>query len=280
MSVVVSHLELRPLWEAYRQGREEAVTTPDLGRTRVSVRLTPRGIVYPNKVCLSWEAVQEILRHEGVCYRVDGKGIRRLQVFSPVTGRVVALYPTGSAPTVTLSGVPMHRIKEVDPWQDTEAKIRAVRPRGRVLDTCTGLGYTALAAARRGAFVLTVELDPAVLALARENPWSEELFSSPRIWVIQADVAVLIQALPQGTFDVVVHDPPMFALAGELYSLTFYREVYRVLRPGGRLFHYVGSPEKKMARNVTRGVIERLRAAGFRVQNVPRAFGVLAHKRT
>jgi len=278
VKVVVSHHEVRPLWEAYRQGEEEAVATPDLGRTRARVRLTPEGIVYPGGLVLSWTAVAEILAHENVCYRLDREGVQRLQVFSPVTGRVVALYPTGAAPTVTLSGVPMHRIKGTDPWRDTEAKIRAARPRGRVLDTCTGLGYTALAAARQATFVLTVELDPAVLSLARENPWSAELFTSPAVHVVQADVTELIHVLPAATFDVVIHDPPMFSLAGELYSLAFYREVHRVLRPGGRLFHYIGSPEKKMARNVTRGVAQRLRAAGFRVREAPKAFGVVGRR--
>ena len=48
--------------------------------------------------------------------------------------------------------------------QDTEAKLRALGPalRGDMLDVCTGLGYTSIAAAReaRVTSVTTIELDP------------------------------------------------------------------------------------------------------------------------
>ena len=50
------------------------------------------------------------------------------------------------------------------PAQDTEAKLRALGPalRGDMLDVCTGLGYTSIAAAReaRVSSVTTIELDP------------------------------------------------------------------------------------------------------------------------
>ncbi len=276
MSVVVSHYEVRPLLEAYRRGLREVETTPDLGRTRVVVHLDAAGIHYPEGIVLPWAGVEDMLAHPNVCFRVDRSGWHRLQRYSPVSGRVVALFPTGTAPTVTLSGIPMHRIQGTDPWRDTEAKIRAARPRGRVLDTCTGLGYTALAAARRATFVLSVEIDPAVLALARENPWSRDLFALAHVHLVLADVVDIVAGLPAAFFDVIVHDPPMFRLAGELYSAAFYRDLYRILRPGGRLFHYVGSPEKKMARNVTRGVAQRLREAGFHVRPAREAFGLVA----
>ncbi|HRW51172.1 MAG TPA: spermine synthase, partial [Caldilinea sp.] len=81
------------------------------------------------------------------------------------------------------------------------------------------------------------------------------------------------------SFDAIIHDPPMFSLAGELYSLAFYRELLRVLRRGGRLFHYIGNPESKSGATVTRGVVRRLTEAGFRrVQERAQAFGVVAVK--
>jgi predicted methyltransferase len=69
----------------------------------------------------------------------------------------------------------------------------------------------------------------------------------------------------------------MFSLAGELYSLEFYRELHRVTAPGGRLFHYVGDPESRSGARVTRGVLRRLEEAGFRnLRRRPEAFGVSA----
>jgi predicted methyltransferase len=71
----------------------------------------------------------------------------------------------------------------------------------------------------------------------------------------------------------------MFNLAGELYSASFYRQLLRILRPSGRLYHYIGNPSSKSGRGVTRGVIRRLYEAGFRrIKPYPRAFGVVAYK--
>jgi predicted methyltransferase len=67
------------------------------------------------------------------------------------------------------------------------------------------------------------------------------------------------------------------SLAGNLYSGAFYRELLRILKPNGRLFHYIGDPESASGRNITRGVIRRLQESGFtRITRRPEAFGVVA----
>jgi hypothetical protein len=188
--------------------------------------------------------------------------------------------PTENAPTMLVAGLPMHRIKGVDPYQDTRRKIKAASPVvGKVLDTATGLGYTAIQAARTADEVITVELDPTSLQVARLNPWSADLFDNPRITQIVADAWDAVEEMEDDTFSCIIHDPPTFSLAGDLYSTDFYAELYRVLRRKGRLFHYVGDPESKSGANVTRGVVRRLGEAGFtRVKRRPEAFGVLALK--
>ncbi|MBA2678130.1 MAG: spermine synthase, partial [Ktedonobacteraceae bacterium] len=75
------------------------------------------------------------------------------------------------------------------------------------------------------------------------------------------------------------HVPPVFNQAGELYSGVFYRELYRVLKRGGRLFHYIGDLNSKSSGTVTRGALKRLQEAGFKkVVRRPEAFGVVAYK--
>jgi len=44
-----------------------------------------------------------------------------------------------------------------------------------------GLGYTAIEAAHTSEHVITIELDPTVVEIARQNPWSRALFSNPKI---------------------------------------------------------------------------------------------------
>jgi predicted methyltransferase len=181
-----------------------------------------------------------------------------------------------------VSGLPMHRIKNTDPHRDTLEKIRAARPAGNVLDTCTGLGYTAIEASKLAsvAQVTTIELDPTVLQICRANPWSQALFDNTKITQIIGDSFDVIDSFPDGTFSFILHDPPSLSLAGDLYSLDFYRRACRVLSRNGRLFHYIGDPESKSGRSATAGAIKRLEQAGFRhIERAPRAFGVVASKR-
>jgi predicted methyltransferase len=159
-------------------------------------------------------------------------------------------------------------------------KIKAVKPLfGRILDTSTGLGYTAIEAAKSANSVITVELDPMVLELCWYNPWSRELFDNPKIEQRIGDVYDEVERFSDGFFSHIIHDPPVMSLAGHLYSGEFYGELHRVLRPKGRLFHYIGDPGSKSGKSITRGVMNRLRQAGFkRVEPKPRAYGVVAYK--
>jgi predicted methyltransferase len=233
-------------------------------------------VTLPGGQGLDRAMLEAIAADESVCYRLDGS---RIQHFDAETGRFYKLVPSGGAPTIEISGVRMHRTKDVTPWPDTESKLAAVRPlTGQVLDCTTGLGYTAILAARTAARVTTIERDPNVLAIARQNPWSAELFANQRIEQRLGDAFEVVPTLPTASFDRVVHDPPTLALAGELYSLEFYRQLFRVTRPGGRLFHYTGAPgSRHRRRDLPASVGQRLREAGFAsVRPRPEALGVVA----
>ncbi len=276
---VLSYVQVRPLLLARRQGASRADLSLDLNRTCTEVTLTDQGVSLPGGLALSWGDADQIAQAETACFSVSKDGIHPIRAFSDVTGWVRTLFPTDSAPTMLVSGVPMHRIKGTDPYQDTLAKIRAIAPVvGQVLDTATGLGYTAIEAARTADLVITVEVDPASLSIARQNPWSQELFDNPRITQIVGDIWDVVEEMPDSSFARILHDPPAFRLAGDLYSADFYAELHRVLSRRGRLFHYVGDPDSKSGTGVTRGVVRRLQEAGFsRVIRKPDAFGVVAY---
>lgn len=126
---------------------------------------------------------------------------------------------------------------------------------------------------------MTIELDPTTLAIARDNPWSRALFTDPKIRQIIGDSYDVVPEFPPDSFSRIIHDPPIFSLAGELYSGAFYRELFRILRRGGKLFHYIGNLDSKGGGGVARGAIRRLKEAGFaRIERRPEAFGVVATK--
>lgn len=278
-SIVISHFQIVPLLAAYDAGESVATTTPDLGLSEVEVQLTDDGVTYPNGVRLSWSDAEEIADSEVNCFALEGDTIRKILLFSEFTRRHVGLMPTMGAPTMLIAGFPMHRIKNTDPYKDTQTKIRAAQPRGVVLDTTMGLGYTAIQAARTASKVITIELDPAVVEVASQNPYSRDLFSNPKIERRIGDSYEEIEAFEDNTFDRIIHDPPTFKLAGELYSGAFYRQLYRVLKRGGRLFHYIGDLDSPSGHRVMKGVIERLGAAGFtRISKHKEAFGVVGSK--
>jgi hypothetical protein len=242
--------------------------------------LEEQRVVFPTGSWLPWESVEEVAEEESVCYVIEEDDAVKIQFFSEALNRFYSLMPTNGAPTLLVSGIPMHRIKGIDPYRDTLAKIRTIAPlSGRVLDTCTGLGYTAIEAAKTAREVITIELDPAVLEVARLNPWSRRLFEDARIRQVVGDSYEEVQELEDGSFSRIIHDPPMFSLAGDLYSAETYRHLYRILKPKGRMFHYVGDLSSRSGRNVTRGVVRRLQEAGFsRIVRRPEAFGLVAYK--
>jgi predicted methyltransferase len=252
----------------------------DLGLTTTEFELRADRAILPDGQWLPWEEVEEIAREESACFVVRGGTVEKVQCFSDSLNRFYSLMPTRGAPTMLISGIPMHRIKGIDPYQDTLKKLRAIAPlTGRVLDTCTGLGYTAIEAARTADEVVTIELDSTVLEVAQLNPWSRLLFESPNIRQIVGDAFDEVEKFEGETFSRIIHDPPMFSLAGELYSGECYRHLHRVLKRKGRLYHYVGDPNSRSGRNLTRGVVRRLQEAGFsRVVRKPDAFGLVAYR--
>lgn len=280
MPVILSYIQTRPLLEARKRSQVSVEISPDLGMSQTNVTLHNEGVDFATGEHLDWSNLEKISQSEVNCYFIGPQGMHAIQTFSEDTQRVCSLMPTRGAPSMLIAGFVMHRIKDVDPWQDTQRKIAAITPvTGRVLDTTTGLGYTAILAARTATAVTTIELDPGAQEMARLNPWSQELFDNPKITQMMGDAYEVVPTFAHESFDRIIHDPPTFKLAGELYSGAFYRELYRILQRGGRLFHYIGDPKSKASGTITHGVIRRLQEAGFsRILRRAEAYGVVAYK--
>ncbi|HKR34024.1 MAG TPA: hypothetical protein VJT10_04250 [Steroidobacteraceae bacterium] len=201
------------------------------------------------------------------------------QAAARFTTALVKLVPTQwGPPTFEIDGIKMLPTAQVSPYQDAQRKVALIRPRGKViLDTCAGLGYfAAWCLAGQATQILSYEKNADVLWLRALNPWSPP--SDDRLRLTHGDVIPHVELLAERSVDAILHDPPRFGIAGELYSQAFYDQLARVLKPHGLLFHYTGSPNRvSRGRDLAREVEQRLRRAGFAAELS--GDGVLARKR-
>ncbi|MEH1014879.1 polyamine aminopropyltransferase [Micromonospora sp. CPCC 206060] len=95
--------------------------------------------------------------------------------------------------------------------------------------------------------VTVVELDPAVVALARTEPVLRELnrgaFDDPRVRLVHTDAFAWLRTATE-RFDTVVIDlpDPDETATAKLYTVEFYALVRAVLAPGARIVVQAGSP--------------------------------------
>lgn len=277
--LVLSHYQTTPLLALRTQLPQSVTVSADLTLTKTDATLDSDGLHIAEQT-VDWPTLELINKNENNCFAIENGEAEKIVAFSEVTNRYYSLYPTASAPTMLVAGFPMHRIKNTNPFRDTQAKLKALKPVvGKALDTCTGLGYTAIELGKSAESTITIELDPAAQEICRQNPWTRDLFSNPNIEQRIGDAYDVVPTFGDGQFSRILHDPPTFSLAGHLYSAEFYADLHRVLARGGKLFHYIGDPKSKSGRNITRGVTERLKKVGFkRVSPFPQAFGVVARK--
>jgi uncharacterized protein len=190
------------------------------------------------------------------------------------TTSLIKLVPTEwGPPTFEIDGIKMLPTAQVSPYADAERKVSLIAPHGKlILDTCGGLGYFAAWCLRgQATHVYSYESNPDVIWLRSLNPWSPDSRGSPdasaALTLTRADIVEQIATMPGESVDAILHDPPRFGIAGELYSQKFYNQLARVLKRRGKLFHYTGTPNKLTSgRDVPDEVTTRLRHAGFAAQ--------------
>jgi predicted methyltransferase len=251
---------LNSLRTACQAGAGYAQCSLDLDWSKVRVTVDPDG--------WHWQGRRfpypERLKDRTIYHWVDG-------AFEPASrfgASLIKLVPTRwGAPTFEIDGIKMLPTAQVSPYADAARKVGLIRPDGKViLDTCGGLGYFAAWCLKGGAArILSFEKNADVVWLRGLNPWSPVAGGTLDLAV--DDVTARIFGLATASVEAILHDPPRFGIAGELYSQAFYNELARVIRRKGRLFHYTGAPNRLTSgRDVPNEVAQRLRLAGFGTQ--------------
>lgn len=245
----------------------------DFGLREAGVTVSGGQIIFENAGAVS--STEKI--KENFCYAIGEGKIEPVAYFSDGTNRFYKLTPTSDWPTLSIGSVPMHKL--TSPKKDTENKIKLLKPYGLLLDTCMGLGYSAILGSKAAKRVITFEKDENAYNLAKINPLSEELFSSPNIEIRKDDVSKAIEGLSQDYFDCIIHDPPTFKLAPELFTENFYRELFRVLKHGGKLFHYTPLYKISQGYDFPSRIEKKLKKNGFKVLEFkPEEGGIVCRK--
>ena len=256
---------------AVRAGLPTVECSLDLERSRTTVEVGAPGWIWQGRRFPYLETCKD----RTIYYWADGT----FQPVSRFSTSLIKLVPTEwGPPTFEIDGIKMLPTAHGSPYADAERKVGLIQPRGKViLDTCGGLGYFAAWCLQgRAKQVLSYEKNVDVIWLRSLNPWSPAIGGG--LTLAQGDIAEQIVMLPGASVDAILHDPPRFGTAGELYSQVFYDQLARVLKRKGKLFHYTGAPNKLTSgRDVPNEVVKRLRNAGFVAEL--KGDGVLAVKK-
>ncbi|MCX8178584.1 MAG: hypothetical protein N3D75_02005 [Candidatus Aenigmarchaeota archaeon] len=102
-----------------------------------------------------------------------------------------------------------------------------------------------------------------MVKIAKLNKYSSHLFTKENIFLSINDSFKAVKSIKSSFFDFIIHDPPRFSFAPELYSLEFYKELFRILKSRGKMYHYVGTPGQKSGKNIPKGIVNRLLLSGF-----------------
>ncbi|MFA5141531.1 MAG: methyltransferase domain-containing protein [Candidatus Woesearchaeota archaeon] len=254
MNYILSSEELRKMNDAIKHGKTHLETSLDLGITKAKVTFKDGKIVFPNAQEVEPIKIRD---DDKTCYLLDKDKLLKVQFFSDETNKLYKLVPTQNKPILKISATPMHKMLFVE-------KIKKAQLKGEILDSGTGLGYTAIAAANHAKHVTTIELDPNVIEVAKLNPWSQELFTKINITQKMGDLTEEVKKFKNEQFDNIILDAGTIHESGDFFAAKNYIEVFRVLKKGGHLYHYLPQVGINKGRDFIGEIMKKLKEAGFR----------------
>ncbi len=245
--------DIRDLNNAIAAGKSSTIISLDLGLTKKDVALREGKLVLQKKLY----DIPTLKKEEKTCFILldDAQEFERIQFSGSETGQVYGLDETAGRPMLKVSATPHHK------W-DFIKRIENDCLFGEVFDAGTGLGYTAIAAAKTAARVITIEADPHVIEMQKMNPWSNGL-TAENIDCVEGDVYEFLKTVPDNTFDAIILDGGTPRSSGDFFSLINYVEARRSLKNTGTLYHYLPNHGITRGRDFPAEVIKRLETAGF-----------------
>jgi len=270
------------LSEIMKQQNRTFEISLDLGMSKSQITKGDDYLILPDGQRVDMDIIKEAnKKHQQDCFLLENSSLYFIYNFENQTAYKLYEAHMDSPPTLWINGSLMHTVSVSNPIEDGKNKVKMLGDiYGDVLDTCFGLGYTAIELKNSGADkVYTYEISKTVLEITKVNPWSREAFGNSNILIHNSDILSSIREFQEEKFSFILHDPPNVKINGDLYSLAFYKELYRVIDRNGALYHFVGGGRipREYKVNYIKGVINRLYNAGFK--KVVKSYrGVIAYK--
>lgn len=253
---ILTHKSLIEIKNAITNKELEIEISLDLGISTEKVMINPENNSFIVK------SKDEILfpssfdKDDKICYFVLDAQLYPIKLFNDWSNFHYKLVPTSWRPILRISATPMHKKPFLDALEELQF-------RGFVLDSGTGLGYSAIIASKTATRVITIEWDESVLEIATYNPHSRGLFENNNIELQIGDVTEAILQYDDNFFDNLVQDGGMPKSSGNFFSQQQCNQLHRVLKPGGSLIMYLPQHGKSKGRDYGAEHLERLKRAGF-----------------
>ncbi len=266
---VLSGYHLKEIMEKADEGEEKGVISLDFGISKTEFKLNNEKATFPEyNESLDLNDIRRLIKKRSIndCFLIKDNEPVWIYSFSDEYG-VLKLYEPkiDYPPTLFINGSYMHAIRVSKPTEEAFEKAKMLNGiSGTVLETCFGLGYSTIQLAKNKNIkeVVACEISPEVIEIAELNPWSKEAFACKSVNLHNEDVSKFVSTVKASSFDGILHDPPNFNKFEYLYSESFYSELYRILKPNGKLYHFIGT---KGSGNISiyRSTKRKLQAAGF-----------------
>ncbi|MFA6460664.1 MAG: methyltransferase [Candidatus Woesearchaeota archaeon] len=254
MLPILSSKDLQRISQAIKCKSSEIEVSLDLGITQTSIKLSAKGFLFNKQDIL----LPKIRDNDHSCYVLIKSQLEKVQFFSPETNSLYKLVPTSYRPILQVSGTSMHKKEFVE-------RVEQDKLQGKVLDSGTGLGYTAIIAAKTAEEIITIEIDKNVTEIAKYNPYSQELFENKKIKRVRGNIVQKITKFKEGEFDFLIFDAGTPRSSDDFFSLKNYQQAHRVLKERGKLYHYLPKHQITKGRDFGGEAIARMEKAGFKV---------------
>ena len=251
MTPIISSNELREINKSIDEGLNELEVFLDLGISKTKIKLDKTGFFINDQLV----KIKKVKEDDKSCYLITENGLEKVQFISKETGKFYKLVPTQFRPILKISGTSMHKKQFLN-------RLQKDRLHGFILDSGTGLGYSSIILSKTADKVITVEIDENVIEMAKLNPYSKDLFSNKKIKRIIGNICEEIKKFKNNEFNFVVLDGGSVKGSEEFFSLENYKEVFRVLKSNGKLYHYVPKHQIKRGRDFATEIVSRLKKLG------------------